>query len=374
MGRRARWVALLLVVTGAAFAAPAPPLQPASGPGGAEYVHRDVVATSHGAGATQYWLFEPAAPAPKAAPVVVFLHGWGAVSPDPYRAWIDHIVRRGNIVIYPRYQADLRTPAAEFTPNALAAVADALGFLRADPLRLTADTKRFALVGHSMGGVLCANLAARAARSGLPVVRAFMSVQPGKTRNLARRAAIVLDDLAEIPAATLILTVAGDRDRLARDTDAKRIYFETVRVPPQNKNFVLVPSDAYGSPALEAHHFSPLARAGAPAPRTSEWGQLSGTRERMLERGGARGDRQPDPTRNDEPRDEDDLPDVGAATVTAPDALDFYGYWKLFDALSDTAFYGRNREYALGNTARQRYMGAWSDGRPVRELVVFDQP
>ena len=77
--------------------------------------------------------------------------------------------------------------------------------------------------------------------------------------------------------------------------------------------------------------------------------------------------------RQSEARDEDELPDVETATETAPDALDFYGFWKLFDALTDAAFHGRNREYALGNTPQQRYMGAWSDGRPVTELVVLNR-
>jgi hypothetical protein len=40
----------------------------------------------------------------------------------------------------------------------------------------------------------------------------------------------------------------------------------------------------------------------------------------------------------------------------------------------DTAFYRKNREYALGNTARQRYMGKWSDGVFVKEMVVSDKP
>src|SRR3954468_12970233 len=150
MQRRRPWLAALLILSTAAIAAPAPPLQPASGPGGADYKHREVVAASHGKGATQYWLFEPAAPVPKSAPVVVFLHGWGGVNPEPYRAWIDHIVKRGNIVIYPRYQAEFGTPVADFTPNSIAAVTAALEFLRADEKRLAPDLKRFAVVGHSM--------------------------------------------------------------------------------------------------------------------------------------------------------------------------------------------------------------------------------
>ena len=55
-------------------------------------------------------------------------------------------------------------------------------------------------------------------------------------------------------------------------------------------------------------------------------------------------------------------------------ALDYFGTWKLFDALTDAAFYGKNREYALGNTPQQRYMGKWSDGKPVKELIITDHP
>ena len=40
----------------------------------------------------------------------------------------------------------------------------------------------------------------------------------------------------------------------------------------------------------------------------------------------------------------------------------------------DAAFNGKNREYALGNTPQQRFMGLWSDGVPVKELKVTDKP
>jgi hypothetical protein len=72
--------------------------------------------------------------------------------------------------------------------------------------------------------------------------------------------------------------------------------------------------------------------------------------------------------------------DVELPSLSQPDpsalvnALDYYGLWKLLDALCDAAFYSRNREYALGNTAKQRFMGTWSDGVPVRELIVTNKP
>jgi hypothetical protein len=69
------------------------------------------------------------------------------------------------------------------------------------------------------------------------------------------------------------------------------------------------------------------------------------------------------------------LPPVSSADPSAlVNALDYYGLWKLFDALCDAAFYSRSREYALGNTTKQRFMGRWSDGVPVKELIVTNKP
>jgi len=54
--------------------------------------------------------------------------------------------------------------------------------------------------------------------------------------------------------------------------------------------------------------------------------------------------------------------------------LDYYALWKLFDGLCDEAFYSTNREFALGNTPQQRFMGKWSDGVAVKELFITDKP
>jgi hypothetical protein len=47
-----------------------------------------------------------------------------------------------------------------------------------------------------------------------------------------------------------------------------------------------------------------------------------------------------------------------------------FGYWKLFDWPCDAAFFGKNRDYALESTSKQRFMGNWSGGTRVRELSV----
>ena len=62
---------------------PHPPAQPAHGPGGEDYAHRQMKSEVFGEGDTEFWIFEPAAPVSSSSPLVVFLHGWAAMDPTP---------------------------------------------------------------------------------------------------------------------------------------------------------------------------------------------------------------------------------------------------------------------------------------------------
>ena len=341
---------IFLLPASAAAQTITPPSQPASGPGGKQYVHASVTKNRYGTGGQEYWIYEPDSPRPHTAPVIVFLHGWGGMNPLYYGAWLDHLVKRGNIVIYPRYQSNLLTPIKDFLPNTLAAVKDAVHRLQTERGHVTPDFSKFATVGHSLGGVLAANVAALANESKLPRVRAVMSVEPGITQSPIN---VPLADLKKIPAETLLLAVAGDADTLVRDADAKRIYYESTRVPAQNKDFIILVSDSHGEPALQASHRAPTAL-------NKDYDSGEGV-------GGAPSEVA------------DSIGDARLSRRVRPEtmmvnALDYYGTWKLFDALTDAAFNGKNREYALGNTPQQRFMGVWSDGVPVKELKVTDKP
>lgn len=338
---------------------PKPPPQPEAGPGGADCKHQQVVANMYGTGPTRFWIFEPVDPKPDSAPLVIFNHGWSAMEPKVYGAWIDHIVKRGNVVIFPVYQDSLRTPTGDFTPNAAAGIRAAIEKLQTEPGHVKPQLDKVAVVGHSMGGVITANLGAQWQSLGTPQPKALMCVEPGKTWTMSEMTAVKLADLSLIGKDTLLLTVAGDRDRLVKDIDAKRIFKESTNVLPQNKNYVLLVSDDHGSPALTANHIAPC----APNPRYTDPSIGGPLRERIREW-------------VDERRQlsGDDSPDFTAAGARGIDALDFYGTWKLFDGLCDAAFYGTHREYALGNTPQQRFMGKWSDGTPVKELQVTTMP
>ena len=330
---------------------PTPPSQPDTGPGGKQAPHAAVIKNRYGQGEKEYWIYEPDKPKPAKAPVVIFLHGWGGTNPMYYGAWIDHLVKRGNIVVFPRYQSSILTGREDFIPNTLDATKAALTRLQTEPGHVLPDLDKVATVGHSLGGVLAASVAALAHESGLPRILSVMSVEPGLTRSPAN---VPMPDLKKIESDTLLLSVAGDQDTLVEDYDAKRIYYESSRVKAENKDFIRLVTDDRGTPPLIANHRAPTAP-------DKEYDNAEGdltARQPSMGSGGTR----PIEGQANSPR------------TPAVDALDYYGLWKLFDALCDVAFYAKNREFALGNTPQQRFMGKWSDGVPVKELVVTDKP
>ncbi len=312
---------------------PRPPEQPAGGPGGAAFAFEGVSATRIGRPPEGFWLFEPTTlrlgEDPAAAgplPVVIFFHGFTALDPQVYRGWIDHIVQRGAIVVYPDYQESLPLRPAwdTFLPNALQAVRAALAEL-ASGGRTPPDLSRVAVVGHSLGGILAADFAAMAVAEGLPVPAALMPVEPGGCDGCGQLPGddgVPLADLRTVAATTRALVVVGEDDDVVGETAAKLIWAGLSAVPLDRRDYVTLRSDHRGLPPLRATHLQP---------QTGGFGGVT-------------------------------------------DALDWYGTWKLFDALTSCAFAGEACEVALGDTAAQRFMGVWSDGEPVTEARVTDEP
>jgi len=294
---------------------PTPPQQPTDGPGSSNYTHQGVRQTRHGIGMREFWIFEPSDPTPSSAPLVVFNHGWSAYFPFYYKDWVIHLVKRGNIVVYPRYQLTPLIGTATATHNAIHAVQRAITLLQ-NGNHVTPDLDKFAIVGHSLGGGITAEMAVLAADEGLPSPKAIMPVQPFV------RLDTMMKNFHDIPGSTLLLVVVGENDRVVGNNSGKMIFTTTDQIPLGRKDFIVQRTDRHGSPALVADHIAPLCIPGSPL----------------------------------------------------VDAMDYFSTWKLFDALIDYAFYGIEQEYCLGNTPEQRFMGYWSDGVPVLELLVTDTP
>jgi acetyl esterase/lipase len=338
----------------------AQPAQPESGPGGTDYKHSDIKVSTYGEGADQYWIFEPAEPAPAAAPVIVFVHGWSAMYPQPYGAWIKHLVLKGNIVIYPRYQESIRSTQPEMSDAALRGVKAAIRTLR-EPGHVMPDFDRVAVVGHSLGGVLAANLAALSGRDGLPTFRAAMSVEPGDAttarspKAIKQKSPTMMIDYSTMPKSILLVCVVGEDDDMVGDVAAVKIFNGAAAVLTKNKNYITFRTDRHGTPLLAADHMMPLStdEAIAAAPAKSGGPVRSLIRARLEER-----------------REEK----TGGKDRYTADAFDYYGTWRLFDALTDCAFYKKNCDLALGSSKKLLYMGRWSDGVSVKEPVATINP
>lgn len=313
----------------------APPEQPSDGPGGAtgRFATGRVESERVGEAPTGAWIFGPeldprAGTAARAEPlpIVIFLHGYTAVAPDRYRAWIDHLVGRAAFVVYPDYQtADARGDDwRRYLPNTVDGIAAALGRIEHRWLGRS-DPSKVAVVGHSLGGVLAAGYAASARAAGMPVAAVLMVLQPGGCigcEPLLGAGGAPLPGMARVPPETRVLVVESAADEVVSGVAADRIWSGLAHIPPERRDRVQLVSDDHGQPPLQANHFLP-------------------------ETGGAAGEL---------------------------NALDWFGPWKLLDLLTDCAFFGTACEQAQGGSPEQRFMGAWSDGVPVREAIVGDSP
>jgi dienelactone hydrolase len=123
-----------------------------------------------GVGASQVWVLRPQGPVRS---VVVFLHGWGAMAPEGI-AWIDHLRAHGNVVVYPRYQADVSDRAT----STIYRLRDGLRTAFAEP---DLQKRPVITLGHSWGATLAFRHGSNARLWGVPVPRAIVAMNPAST-------------------------------------------------------------------------------------------------------------------------------------------------------------------------------------------------
>jgi acetyl esterase/lipase len=227
----------LLVLAGCGGAEPPPEPAPSR-----------LITETVGRGVQQSTILRPDVDGP--LPVVVFLHGWGAPEPAFYRPWLEHLARRGNAVVYPRYQDSFVLPPRQALGNVVAALRIALA-------RPGLRTDSLVVAGHSAGGALAADYAALAATAGLPRPRAIFAAYPG------RRLRRIPDGLPEIPprliaAGTRIVALASRADGVVGTRTARELVRGATRA---RARLVLVDDPAAGD------HVAPQ-RADAAARRT----------------------------------------------------------------------------------------------------------
>jgi len=316
---------------------PEPPAMPGSGPGGYDYPHAEALfngpywpETAPENDNFRYFIFEPSSPKPDFAPVVLFLHGFVATTPGTYFYWMQHIAKKGYIVVWVQYDAG-GSALATYGMHAMATWRDALLRLESPfedhvrPERDESGEPKTAVVGHSLGGYLAMEVAATAADGGflnlwaLHRPRALVLIEPGGWHVLPRPA------MEHIPSDTLVLLVVGDEDDVNCKETAVNIWGYTPHIPAEQKDFLLVLSDSHGQPEQIANHY------------------FTNT--------------------------------TGYADTAAIDGRDFYVPWKLSVGALNCAFRGEDCAYAFGNGALPQIdMGQWSDGVERAPMVWIQDP
>jgi hypothetical protein len=215
------------------------------GGGGAAVSTRPTVEGLHTQNAKGAWIFRPAG-TPKR--LVIFFHGQGGeteATPANHRPWIDHLVEKGAVVVYPRYEQ-------VYSPAILAPAVDGV---RQASGRLDLKGLPVLALGYSRGAALAVEYAAVAARQRVPVPDAVESVNPvpyGETAHVV--------DLSPLRPRTVLAVIVSEKDPHA--SDGAGLLFQRLRQGGFPGNQIEL-NIARSHGGFTADHLAPLSSSAA---------------------------------------------------------------------------------------------------------------
>jgi dienelactone hydrolase len=230
--------------------------------GGSKPAAGSVSERAYGKGADLVWVLRQPGVEPRR--VVVFVHGHGGqreTTPHYHRRWLRHLARRGDAVLYPRYE--LR-PGGRGTPRHIVrAVATGLDALALD------GTPPIVAIGYSRGGHLVVDYAAIAPPRLAP--RAIASIFPAASEETPR-------SLRGIRPGTRMLVLASDDDEVVGRLGAQQLAAElnAAGYDLHDAYFELV----YSRNGFTASHLSVL--EDSPGARRAYWRRVDRFFDRVL--------------------------------------------------------------------------------------------
>jgi acetyl esterase/lipase len=258
--------------------------------------------------------------APGHRPLILFLHGYNNGDTAYFSHLIHHIVSNGFALVFSPYPTfptvDSEKPVMEKYTTALAGFEEAV-----KRFQERVDTARIGIFGQSFGAGAVPWVAKKVMNErawGKDAAFLFISA-PWYTFGMSQ------EDFEAIPKHVKLLLTTYDDD-VFNDHQVAVDIFRSVRVPADEKSFITFMSDTLDSVILSANHFVPYS----------------------------------------------------AQSVNGViDNFDFFGIFKLFDALAAYTVTGdkEGKIVALGKgNEEQCYMGVWPDGSPVTPAVVSTDP
>lgn len=279
-----------------------------------------VLFSKQGKGSDTYWMLEPEKGA-DTAKLVVFLHGHGASNPASYGDWLLHLADQKLIVIFPKFQT------GAFIPDAVSGqrrIQQNIDSAQAYLIRkYGGSSRRLHFIGHSLGGLLAANLAEAYGASKKYKVASLTLVQPG--HQFLKLGAIRSYD--HIDSSARIVCVSGSNDRTAGTTFGTHLIANTPHVPDDRKIHFLLDRMEHGKEIIGSTHEEPVCP------------------NEMLDAG----------NRNPIIR--------GATLVGKTDLADKCCFWRLADAVL-----AEPETLRLSDLSD---LGKWNDGTPIGAMVVL---
>lgn len=296
-----------------------------------------------GDGAERAYAFFPADPSARQLPLVIFLHGWMGTNPKNYGALIDHLVRRGSVVVYPVYQVDGQTAPQAITATAAESVARTLGQLKAEQPDLI-DPQKTMYYGFSMGASMSINFAAQPEKYKLPVAKSMVLAAPGDAKHVAHgplSASIVTTSIAKVPLNTPIVLLSGQDDKTIGMPTAVA-YWNAICAQRRQRTLITWPSGKTAQESISSAHGAP----GAPDERY-DFPSIT----------------EPVPLTSIEQLA--DFPDSKSINN-----LDFHGQWKVVTGLLDALHSGHSPDWIFTDKRLMADLGHFKNGEPYPSASI----
>jgi len=195
-----------------------------------------------------------------------------------------------------------------------------------------------------MGAAISLDLALHPARYGVPAPRALVLMAPGDAPAVATGAAgrPIIGNLRLLPRTLPVAVMAGEQDTQIGLPTARAVYARLCRILPDRRVLLVLPGDSHDGVTVHAGHGSP----GAPDERY------------------------------DFALTDEDFPVVLRGEASFPvsvslNQLDFYGYWKVIDAMADGLADGALPSVVFGRGDKARLdLGFWPDGTKFKPMRV----
>lgn len=244
-------LAMCIGSTGTALADIAAASQPAGGPGGTVYRYSSVEdPIQAGFGMNAAAIFEPSDSAGDELPVICFNHGYYPQDPKKtiadYQEFIEHLVKKGYIVIAPYYQNAVTLPG-QFTDNCASGIKNALTVLNwtwrwsSHPKpKYVNGVLQFGMMGHSMGGIMTGNLAAKYDTYGIPKPLALCAMNqengPLVDREWEEGSGLLFDS------DTNVLVIVGEDDTTITHEASESFWNACARIDTGRKDWIWIQS------------------------------------------------------------------------------------------------------------------------------------